>query len=119
MNDERKQCSHPIRPQVSDAAGLVRRRLADSLLLIRAVLPIRPKEQDAGRATHMVAPDAASGRRGTCPDGSERGGVRGAAREGSRRDRGAIGAPHPCSWPSYNNSPDHHCRMIYTYMLCI
>ena len=115
----RKQCSRPVRPQVFDAADLARRSVADSLLLLRGRLPTYAKEQDAGRATHMVAADAASSRRGAWPDGSERGRVGGLAREGSRRDRGAIGAPHPCSWPSYNNSPDHHCRMIYTYMLCI
>ena len=69
----RKLCSRPVRPQVSDAARLAQRNLADSLLLICGALPIRPKDQDPGRATHMVTPDAASGRRGTCPDGSERG----------------------------------------------
>ena len=74
----RKQCSRPVRPQVFDAADLARRSLADSLLLLRGCLPTWAKEQDAGRATHMVAADAASGRRGTCPDGLERGGVGGA-----------------------------------------
>ena len=112
----RKLCSRPVRPQVSDAARLAQRNLADSLLLICGAFPVRPKDPDPGRATHMVAPDAASGRRGTCPDWSERGGVEGAASEGSRRDRGAIGAPHPCSWTSYNKKADHHCRMIYIYI---
>ena len=62
-----------------------------------AVCQLGQRSWYPGRATHMVAPDAASGWRGTCPDGSERGRVGGLAREGSRRDRGAIGAPHPCS----------------------
>ena len=64
----RKLCSRPVRLQVSDAARLAQRNLADSLLLICGAFPVRPKDPDPGRATHMVAPDAASGRRGTCPD---------------------------------------------------
>ena len=55
---------------------------------------------------------------GRAPMGRSGGGVGGPAWEGSRRDRGAIGAPHPCSWTSYKKIPEHQCRMkcIYIYM---